>query len=72
MQDLAKTARRLREVKDAYRDFLTMWAVDRLAADTGAMSRVTADVAGCATERALADPHNHNWTLLYRGSVLDD
>ncbi len=73
MQDLATTARRLRQVKDASRSFLMLWAMDRMASDAGAMARVAADVGTrAATEEALADPHNHNWTLLYRGSVLDD
>lgn len=65
--DLAATARRLRKVKDAYRDFLVLWALDSMAADRGTMARLSADV-----EAAIADPHDHNWSLLYRGSVLDD
>ena len=75
MQDLAAMARRLRQVKEAYRNFLVLWALDGMTADRAMMERVAADVddaEGADAEAALADPHDHNWSLLYRGSVLDD
>jgi hypothetical protein len=72
MQDLAAMARRLRQVKEAYRNFLVLWALDGMAADPAAMERMAADVSANDAEAALADPHDHNWSLLYRGSVLDD
>jgi hypothetical protein len=75
MQDLAAMARRLRQVKEAYRNFLVLWALDGMAADPAAMERMAADVDAPDAddaEAALADPHDHNWSLLYRGSVLDD
>lgn len=71
MQDLAAMARRLRQVKEAYRNFLVLWALDGMAADSDAMDRMAADL-DADDQAALADPHDHNWSLLYRGSVLDD
>ena len=71
MRPLATAARNLREVKEAYRNFLVLWALDRMIADSDAMARVAADLRRQA-DQALADPHDHNWSLLYRGSVLDD
>lgn len=67
----AATARRLREVKEASRSFLALAALDQMCEDAAVMARVARDVAEM-TEQALADPHDHNWLLLYRGSVLDD
>ena len=69
MSELAKTAERLREVKQAYHHFLTLWALDRLMSRPHAVDRFHADVEQAA---AIEDPHNHDWSLLYRGSVLDD
>ena len=67
MSELAATAERLRVVKQAYQHFLTLWALDRLMTKPKAADRMHADI-----ERAVEDPHNHDWSLLYRGSVLDD
>jgi hypothetical protein len=73
MRELASTARRLRQVKEAYRNFLLLGALERMAADPSAMAKVERDVSTCeADDAALADPHNHDWSLMYRGSVLDD
>jgi hypothetical protein len=65
------TAHRLREVRHACLDFLDRWAVNQLTSDAPAFDRFAADVHA-RTEAALADPDNHDWSLLYRGSVLDD
>ena len=71
MRELSAAAKSLREVKEAYRNFLVLWALDRLAASPEAMNRVAADMQR-QSEEALANPYDHNWSLLYRGNVLDD
>jgi hypothetical protein len=76
MRALASTAQRLRQVKEAYRNFLTMAVLEHMTADPSVMARVAKDIRAQrqrqAEDAALADPHNHDWSLLYRGSVLDD
>jgi hypothetical protein len=76
---LADVAWRLRHVKDAYREFLTRWAVERMADDAEAMQRLADDMdgalqAGEASEdgRAEKNPYDTGWTGLYRGPDLDD
>jgi hypothetical protein len=72
---LGNIAQRLRQVRHASRDFLVLWAFEQLVRDSQAMKRVASDVAqtpGNAADAALADPYDHNWSILYRGSVLDD
>ena len=71
MRELAATARRLQEVKQAYRDFLALWSLERMTADVEIMARVADDVRR-QHEDALANPLDRDWSLLYRGSVLDD
>ncbi len=66
MSDLAATAQRLRQVKEATRQFLILWAQDT-ARDRNAQDAETSQI-----EAELADFKNHDWSLLYRGSVLDD
>jgi hypothetical protein len=80
MRALASTAQRLREVREAYRNFLTLAVLEHMTADPSVMARVEQDVTQQqrhqrqreADDAKLADPHNHDWSLLYRGSVLDD
>jgi hypothetical protein len=74
MSDLAATAERLRIVKHASQHFLTLWALDHLLTRPGAIQRLQSHVKnGNATvDAAISDPLNHDWSLLYRGSVLDD
>lgn len=60
--DLVDTARRLRTVRAACRQFFTLWALQQ--------ARQTSSADPVAD--ALADPANHDWSLLYRGSILDD
>jgi hypothetical protein len=66
-------AQELRRVRKACLLFLDQWVAGRLV-DRRAVDRVAADVglALAQTEAQLADPSNHDWSLLYRGSVLDD
>lgn len=68
MRDLAETAQRLRLVKQATRDFLSRWAMNDPMDDDSADKAVA--VATQASE--IADYKNHDWSQLYRGSVLDD
>ena len=77
MSDLAATAERLRIVKQASQHFLTLWALHHLLTRPRAIQRLRANVknsgsALSALDAALSDPLNHDWSLLYRGSVLDD
>jgi hypothetical protein len=65
------TARRLRDVRQACLLFLDRWAIGHLLSDAPALDRVAGDVQ-TQTEAAIADPANRDWTVLYRGSVLDD
>jgi len=66
MRDLAETAQRLRLVKQATRDFLSRWAM------SDPMDEESADVAVATDTAEIADYKNHDWSQLYRGSVLDD
>ena len=70
MRELVTTAKRLRAVRQASKHFLTLWALDHVSR-TQPLQRMAADVAQ-STDQAIADPHNHDWSILYRGSVLDD
>jgi hypothetical protein len=65
------TAQSLREVRGACLTFLDRWAVSQLLTDTPALDRMAYD-AESQLEIAIADPKNKNWSVLYRGSVLDD
>jgi hypothetical protein len=66
-----QTARRLREVRRACLLFLDRWAIGQLLNDAPALDRVAGDLKA-RTEAAIADPANRDWSVLYRGSVLDD
>jgi len=65
------TAQRLRKVRGACLTFLDRWAVAQLLTDAPALDRVAYDLES-QIEAAIADPTNKNWSVLYRGSVLDD
>jgi hypothetical protein len=65
------TAQKLRKVRGACLMFLDRWAVSQLLIDAPALDRVAYDVES-QVEAAIADPKNKNWSVLYRGSVLDD
>jgi hypothetical protein len=64
MANIVATAKRLRAARSACRQFLLLWALDSACS--------TRTMLGEHREEALADPANHDWSLLYRGSVLDD
>ena len=69
-------ALRLRQVKEAYRNFLTLWAAERMADESGAMQHLADDMdnqlAAGVTERHVAESQNNTWTLVHRERVLDD
>src|SRR5271165_2953044 len=67
-----ETARRLRDVRRACLNFLDRWAVGALLNDAPALDRVAIDIRQARTEAAIADPANRDWSILYRGSLLDD
>ena len=64
MAHIVSTAKRLREVRKASRQFLLLWSIER------GHSHAPKPVND--PDLALADPANHDWSLLYQGSVLDD
>ena len=66
-----ETARKLRETRRACLLFLDQWAIGHLLNDASGLDRVAGDVSS-ATEAAIADHANRDWSILYRGSVLDD
>jgi hypothetical protein len=63
-------AHRLRMARQACSIFLDCWTASRFVADQRAVQRMARDLA--AFDAAIADPDNHDWSMLYRGSVLDD
>jgi hypothetical protein len=73
---LADVACRLQQVKEAYREFLTRWAVERMAEDADAMQRLADDMDGVLQDdcdaRDEKNPYAPGWTGLYRGPDLDD
>ena len=71
MRDLAATARSLRETREAYRNFLILWALEQMTADAKVMARVASDVR-LQADRGLTDTRDRDRTHLYRGSILDD
>ena len=71
MSDLADTAQRLRQVRDATRQFLALYALESVR-ERVRKGTHAADPDEAVVEAALSDFNNHDWSLLYRGSVLDD
>jgi hypothetical protein len=81
--DLFSAARRLQRVRMACRRFMLLWAMSppKVRQDLALENALNneADNAPDATSdeaeallRAISDPSNRDWSLLYRGSVLDD
>jgi hypothetical protein len=59
VEQMLATARRLRAARAACRKFLMLWVMQKSA-------------AASRHENELSDHVNHDWSLLYLGSVLDD
>lgn len=79
ISDLASTARRLREARLACRQFLKLWAVQRLEAHPDHLDRIAVDVQrefGHVEEQSLmqflAETTPHDWSLLYPPGSMDD
>jgi hypothetical protein len=77
--DLFTTAARLQRVRTACRRFLLLWAMSPAKArQDAALDHALEGVPDDTFEdpeamlRAMKDFQNHDWSLLYRGSVLDD
>ncbi len=67
MQTLSATAERLRTVRRAHEHFLSLWALECLMHRNDPLDKVVTDV-----NRLSKDSQGHDWSDLYRGSVLDD
>jgi hypothetical protein len=72
MGDLVATAQRLRTVKKASAMFLARWALQQALERDYDLDRAAVTRRGRRWRRQVANPHNRDWSLLYRGSVLDD
>ena len=64
ISQIVSTARRLQKARSACRKFLALWALDQ--------DKRRSSPASGNQEKQLADPMNHDWSLLYLGSILDD
>lgn len=69
MSNLLALTKRLRAVRHAEKQFMRLWAAQCMQARPAVLDRLVDEVQ---REQAVADPHNHDWSLLYHGSVLDD
>jgi hypothetical protein len=72
MSELAMTAQRLRDVKNACEEFIQLWAIDCLMEESSACDRIRRDI-----ERAQQGPENEKKHLirlynLYHQRGLDD
>jgi hypothetical protein len=72
MDDIHATVQRLRMVRQARSRFLSLWAMECVRRRSQGLEHLAADLSRARSERAAADPYNRDWSLLYRGSVLDD
>ena len=65
MSELAAKAERLRVVRNACMDFITLWALDSLMAENGLSDRMCRDVLNM-------DQISENSGNLYSGRRMDD
>jgi hypothetical protein len=74
-------AQRLASVRQACLGFLDQWADSRLSSGASGIDRIAADISRERAEIAGFEPEmldsgndneNRDWSVLYRGSVLDD
>lgn len=72
MRELVMAAERLRQVRKAHERFLALWATECLMNRREALEQMAEDTCEHEPETSVADPFNRDWTLLYRGSILDD
>lgn len=76
--DVTSVAARLWAAREAYHRFLGLAAVDCLI-DGEKLAALSRDVAGAGRDAHAEldapggrDPFDHDWSALYRGSILDD
>jgi hypothetical protein len=67
MHTLSATAERLRKVRQAHKHFLSLWALDCLMQQQKPLEKMTQDV-----NRSIKTAERRDWSMLYRGSILDD
>ena len=75
-EELIAAAQRLRAVRTACRRFLMLWAMSpekACSADSYADLTIADGVDDPETLlRAMSDPQNQDWSLLFRGHGMDD
>ena len=69
---IAQAARQLRLVKKASRRFLALWVIQDMVQENRQSRTDGVGNARARLDDAIADPFNHDWSLLYRGNILDD
>jgi hypothetical protein len=62
MEELVAIAKRLRNIRSARRKFLALWALEQ--------DRKNSNLTRESKEKLFSDPMNHDWSLLYLGSVF--
>ncbi len=67
MSELLATAQRLRTVKTAFQEFITLWAIDCLLDEPESSQRIAGDILREAELNEI-----HGMTGLYQGHRLDD
>lgn len=72
MTDVATIARRLRQVRKAQEQFLALWALECIFEQGGKLDELHSQVNSTMTENDLMAMDRHEYSSLYRGSVLDD
>jgi hypothetical protein len=73
MSELLATAERLRTVKNAFREFIELWAIDALMEQHASSDRIAGDILRAA--EAIDSSENigtHNLSYLFHGRRLDD
>jgi hypothetical protein len=73
--DLFAAAHQLRAVRTACRRFLLLWGMSPVKGSAASRQNL-AIVETCDDPdtllRAISNPENKDWSILYRGDVLDD
>lgn len=64
---LIRTAKALKQARRMQQEFMLMWALDQARhAESRREQRLTRYL------EQPSDPSDHDWSIFYRGSVLDD
>ena len=67
MSELMATAERLRVVKNAFQEFIELWAIDRLMEEHAASDRIAGDIIRASEKSEIG-----GLSSLYPGRGLDD